>query len=65
MEMFFVFAEIRHSCEMGDELTYNWIQHDGRSFGHQRIDDPKNGISIDIDILMQGLNLHDILDASV
>eukprot|EP01102_Stenamoeba_stenopodia_P014750 TRINITY_DN4940_c0_g1_i2.p1 TRINITY_DN4940_c0_g1~~TRINITY_DN4940_c0_g1_i2.p1 ORF type:complete len:816 (-),score=189.00 TRINITY_DN4940_c0_g1_i2:35-2482(-) len=38
-------ADVRHFCEQGDGLSrYGWLEHDGKSYGHQEILD--NGINI-------------------
>lgn len=32
--------DVRHDCNMADELKYDWTFHDGRNFGAQEIKDP-------------------------
>jgi hypothetical protein len=45
-------VELRHGCEMGDGLSsYNYLQHDGRRYAHQQLDDPRHGVSLDIRFL--------------
>lgn len=48
---------MRHDCQMGDNMRYNWLLHDGRSFGHESIDDPTNGLHLDIKFLKSHSNL--------
>ncbi|KAI8620462.1 putative mannosyl-oligosaccharide glucosidase [Chytriomyces sp. MP71] len=41
------YQSFRHTCEQGDELSsYAWLQHDGRSFGSQTINDGKFNVAI-------------------
>ena len=36
---------IRHWCDQGDGLrSYGWVQHDGRSFGRQTLEDKTQSI---------------------
>lgn len=43
---------MRHSCEQGDKLaSYNWIMHDGRTAGVQRIVDEENNVKLSVDLL--------------
>lgn len=38
---------LRHECSEGDGLgPYGWVEHDGRSYGKQDIEDKKAGIRL-------------------
>ncbi|KAJ3025693.1 UNVERIFIED_CONTAM: Processing alpha glucosidase I [Siphonaria sp. JEL0065] len=41
------FRNIRHTCEQGDKLEkYAWLEHNGRNFGSQTIEDGANNVLI-------------------
>lgn len=41
------FEALRHECSEGDGLgPYGWVEHDGRSYGKQDIDDEKAGVRL-------------------
>ncbi|KAI3652561.1 hypothetical protein MP228_001986 [Amoeboaphelidium protococcarum] len=40
------FQNIRHSCEMADQLKYNWLAHNGKDFGIQALDDVPLGLNL-------------------
>ena len=38
---------LRHECSEGDGLgPYGWVEHDGRSYGRQEIEDRKAGVRL-------------------
>lgn len=38
---------LRHECSEGDGLgPYGWVEHDGRSYGKQDIEDKKAGVRL-------------------
>ncbi|KAJ3067528.1 Processing alpha glucosidase I [Podochytrium sp. JEL0797] len=39
--------DIRHTCEQGDQLeSYAWLEHNGRDYGSQTIQDSKSNVEI-------------------
>ena len=42
-------SSIRHACEIGDSLgSWGWVEHDGRTFGREKINDPRNNVEIEV-----------------
>ncbi|DBA00262.1 TPA: hypothetical protein N0F65_007906 [Lagenidium giganteum] len=41
-------SQLRHWCRQEDRLQkYGWLQHDGRTFGHQTVEDQHNRLLLD------------------
>ena len=45
---------LRHECESGDLQAFNWLEHDGRNYGRQSLEDQKLQLKLDTTFVKEG-----------
>lgn len=45
---------LRHDCDMAHGIQYNWLQHDGRTFGSQLVVENARQLQLQTDWLKRG-----------